>query len=239
MGIERVAADGVGSGKSVSQRKAVRGGRCAAEGCHLVGLLVHERRLIHHRLARHGVGKGGVLAHGVVHAEAGPHHGLPGQAQRQAQPRRKGGAEGINQRGRERPAIGAAATGLNLGRLGKPAAWVGVDKGQVTVFFRVGREILVAQAVVQRELGQHPPVVLGVDIHHVVAQVALARGRVDAGFFRLAQQKIRQRGAGVKAGEVERAGRIRAAQKIAMHPAVVAPETQVVLGVNPAQSLRK
>ena len=47
----------------------------------LVGLFVGEGRLV-----RHGGGKAGVLAHGVVHAEAGAHHGLlnlrhaPGQA---------------------------------------------------------------------------------------------------------------------------------------------------------------
>ena len=39
----------------------------------------------------------------------------------------------------------------------------------------------------------------------------------------------------VKAGKVEGAGGIRAAQKIAVHAPIVAAEAQIVLAVNPAQ----
>ncbi len=197
--VERVVAHRGRRGKSVSQRKAI--GRRGGTFCgHFVGLLVGEGRLM-----RHGGGKGGVLADGVVDAVAGAHHGLFGQPQRQAQPRRKCRAVRIDQRSWQAAVISSRASGLyfvgysELRGVTRIRRRVGVHKGQVAVLLRVGREKLVAQAVVQGEIGPRAPVVLGIGVPHVVAQVALAGGGVDGGLLRLAQQKIRQRGAGVYA----------------------------------------
>ena len=69
-------------GKPIGQRE-LSGLHC------LVGLLIHKRRLIHHRLKRHGRGKGAVLANREIHAVAGPQHRLFGQPQGHTHPRRQ------------------------------------------------------------------------------------------------------------------------------------------------------
>ena len=186
---------------------------------------------------RHGGGKCSVLAVGEVDAIAGAQHGLLGQPQCRSHARRNGRAVGKNQRGRQLTADGGRGAGLHLRNRGKPAGCIRIHKGHVAVLLCIGREVLVAQTVVQGEIGSRAPVVCHVSVPHVFTQVALARGGVDGGLLRFAQQKIRQRGAGIKAGEVKGAGGVRPAQKIAVHAAIVAAKAQIVLAVNPAQHL--
>ncbi len=189
MGIERIIARRVGRGKPLRQSQAGPGlGACrtriaARVGGHFVGLFVCERRLM-----RHGGGKGGILAHRIVHAEAGAHHGLLGKPQSQTQPRRKGETKRKDERiGKPRSA------GLYLGLAGESPVRVGRYVSQVAKLLGVWCEELITHAVVQREPGQHAPVVHGEGVEDVVAQVALVHCGVDGGLLRQSQQKIRQR----------------------------------------------
>ena len=243
MRIERVSARRSRAG---NRRKPIGQGELSRLR-RFVGLLVHKRRLIGHRLQRHGGSEGAVLADREVHAVAGPQHGLPGQPQRHPQPRRQRQMKRIDQRtGQIAAKRGRRTAGLHFRQLGKACRRIGVHQSQAPILLRVRREELIAQAVGQRQAGARAPVVLRVEVPHVVAQIAFGGRRVDGCLLRQPQQKIRQRRAGGGilrlvlgefAAEREASGRVRAAQKVAMHAAIVAAEAQVVLAVDPAQRL--
>ena len=179
---------------------------------------------------------------GVVDAEAGAHDSLLGQPQRQP----KHAAQ--KPCGRDRPAnrAGAAVTSRASGlHFVVTAALVNairrgirVHDCQVAVLLRVGRKELVAHAVVQREIRPHAPVVLGVERHRRCRAGNSWRWRSrwwSPAACQAENPPARSRCRAPR--EIEGSGGVRAAQKIAMHAAIVAAKAHVVLAVNPAQCL--
>src|SRR5450631_3402903 len=90
-------------------------------------------------------------------------------------------------------------------------------------FFGVGREVLVAKTVGERQAGQHAPIVLCIGINHVGAKVAFVYRGVKGGFLGQSKQEIGKRRTGVlisgcvfseQAAEREASGRIRTGEKV-------------------------
>ncbi len=72
-----------------------------------------------------------------------------------------------------------------------------VEVGQAVVLFRIGGEVLIAHAVIQREVGAYAPIVLHEEIPYVCAEVVLEVAGLDDRLLRQAKKEIGKVGAGV------------------------------------------
>ena len=118
-------------------------------------------------------------------------------------------------------------------------------------FSEYGREVFVAQAGVDGQVGAGAPVVLGVRVDHVGAQIGLLVGRLEAGLLGQPEEHVGERGAGgreairsagagsgrlrVEAGEDVGSGGVGQADQVEVDAAQVASEAHVVLLVNPGE----
>ena len=136
---------------------------------------------------RHEVGKTGVFAHGVVGAEVGAEHGALDL--RHAPCKTYARLEGLVPGKHERPRQTVFAGGL-FGLNGESGAGIGGDIGQAAVFFGVGREELPAHAVVERKRRENAPVVHGIGVKDVVAEVAFSQRRVERSGLRQTEQEV-------------------------------------------------
>jgi len=172
---------------------AFRGGRCGeaidesvggqAGELVAVGLDVGPRRLEGEVLHEFHV-----LAVGEVNAIPGSDDGVLDRVPGDADARGEIILFGVDQSVRIVAGVGSVGVGQD-GR-GQGVIEAGVQCGETIVLFRIRREVFIAQAGVDGQIGQRPPVVLSVRVDDIFAEVGLLVWRLQAGLLGEAEEHV-------------------------------------------------
>ena len=210
----------------------------SARDRNIVGLCCGERRLERERLCHRCK-----LPCVVVDAVSRADHRIFGELRlpRHAEARRNHRAVGLHQAARK---LSFMQAGLpRLYRIDLAKVRIVVQVHQPVVLLRIGREVLIAHAVVQRPGRRQAEVVRRIPVVDVLAQIDLVQPRLDRCTLRQSQQKIREarparrrtpRGFVCRAlrriaRERKLPQRIIAADRVRMHPAHIQPDAHIVL----------